>query len=81
MWPPLCPSWLAAALVIVVVGYLVAKLIARILDRVLERVGFDRMVERGGLRQVLARSKYDPSDIPWPLVAGASWPCSAIGSA
>jgi Conserved TM helix len=54
---------LAAALLILVVGYFVAKLIARILDRVLERVGFDRMVERGGLRQALARSKYDPSDI------------------
>jgi hypothetical protein len=54
---------LAAALLILVVGYFVAKLISRILDRVLERVGFDRMVERGGLRQALARSKYEPSDI------------------
>ena len=54
---------LAAALLILVVGYFVAKLISRILDRVLARVGFDRMVERGGLRQALARSKYDPSDI------------------
>jgi Conserved TM helix len=54
---------LAAALVILVVGYFVAKIISRILDRVLERVGFDRMVERGGLRQALARSKYDPSDL------------------
>ena len=59
---------LAAALVILVVGYFVAKLISRILDRVLERVGFDRMVERGGVRQVLARSKYDPSDILAKLV-------------
>ena len=54
---------LAAALLILIVGYLVAKLISRILDRVLERVGFDRVVERGGLRQALARSRYDPSDI------------------
>jgi Conserved TM helix len=59
---------LAAALVILVVGYLVAKLIARVLDRVLERVGFDRMVERGGVRQALARSRYDPSDILAKLV-------------
>ncbi len=59
---------LAAALVILVVGYLVAKLVARILDRVLERVGFDRVVERGGVRQALARSKYDPSDILAKLV-------------
>jgi hypothetical protein len=54
---------LAAALLILLVGWFVAKLISRILDRVLERVGFDRVVERGGLRQALARSKYDPSDI------------------
>ena len=59
---------LVAALVIVLVGYLVAKLISRILDRILERVGFDRVVERGGVRQVLARSKYDPSDILAKLV-------------
>jgi hypothetical protein len=59
---------LAAGLLILVVGYVVAKLISRILDRILERVGFDRVVERGGVRQVLARSKYDPSDILAKLV-------------
>ena len=59
---------LAAALVILVIGYFVAKIISRVLDRVLERVGFDRVVERGGVRQVLARSKYDPSDILAKLV-------------
>jgi hypothetical protein len=59
---------LAAALVIVLVGYLVARTVASILDKVLERVGFDRVVERGGVRQVLARSKYDPSDILAKLV-------------
>ena len=54
---------LAAALVIILVGYLLAKVIAGVLNKVLERVGFDRAVERGGLRQALTRSKYDPSDI------------------
>ena len=54
---------LAAALVIILVGYLVAKVVASVLDKVLERVGFDRAVERGGLNQALARSRYDPSDI------------------
>jgi len=54
---------LAAALLIVLVGWFVAKAVASILNKVLERVGFDRVVERGGVRQVLARSKYDPSDI------------------
>ena len=54
---------LAAALVIILVGYLLAKLIASVLDKVLERVGFDRAVERGGVKQALANSKYDPSDL------------------
>jgi hypothetical protein len=54
---------LAAALVIILVGYLLARVVASVLDKVLERVGFDRAVERGGIKQALARSKYDPSDI------------------
>jgi hypothetical protein len=54
---------LLAALVVLLVGYLVAKAVAGVLNKVLERVGFDRAVERGGLKQALARSKYDPSDI------------------
>lgn len=54
---------LAAALFILIVGYFVAKLISRVIRRILERVGFDRAVERGGIRQALARSKYEPSDI------------------
>jgi hypothetical protein len=59
---------LIAALLILLVGYFAAKLISRILNTILERVGFDRVVERGGLRQVLARSTYDPSDILAKLV-------------
>jgi len=54
---------LAAALLVLLVGYLVARVAAGVLDKVLERVGFDRAVERGGIKQALARSKYDPSDI------------------
>jgi hypothetical protein len=54
---------LAAALVIILVGYLLARVAAGVLNKVLERVGFDRAVERGGLRQALARSRYDPSDV------------------
>jgi Conserved TM helix len=54
---------LAAALLIILVGYLLAKVVASVLNKVLERVGFDRAVERGGIKQALARSKYDPSDI------------------
>jgi hypothetical protein len=59
---------LVAALLILLVGYVIAKLIARILNTILERVGFDQAVERGGIKQALARSKYDASDIVAKLV-------------
>ena len=49
--------------VILVIGYFVAKLLAKLLDKVLERVGFDRLVERGGIKRALAKSKWDASDI------------------
>jgi hypothetical protein len=50
-------------LVILVVGYFVAKAIGKIVDAALERVGFDNAVERGGIKQALAKSKYDASTI------------------
>src|SRR4026207_1952531 len=50
-------------LVILVVGYLIAKLIAKAANAILERVGFDRAVERGGIKRALERTKYDASDI------------------
>ncbi|WP_454195231.1 membrane protein [Nocardia sp. Marseille-Q1738] len=54
---------LVGFLVILLIGWLVAKAVEKIVDKVLERVGFDRAVERGGVRQMLARSKYDASGI------------------
>src|SRR5918998_4319704 len=53
---------------ILVAGYFVAKVARKLTDKVLERVGFDRWVERGGIRAALARSKYDASDIVAKLV-------------
>ncbi len=50
-------------LVILVIGYLVAKAVAKIADKVLEKVGFDKAVERGGIKQALSRSSYDASDL------------------
>ena len=50
-------------LVILIVGWIVAKLIAKAVDKILERIGFDRAVERGGVRRALARSNYDASTI------------------
>ena len=50
-------------LIILLVGYVIAKLIAKAVGAILERVGFDRAVERGGVKKALARSQYDASDI------------------
>ena len=55
-------------LVVLIVGYMVAKAIGKIFDRVLERVGFDKAVERGGVKKALAKSKYDASSIVSKLV-------------
>jgi Conserved TM helix len=52
-----------AFLGILVIGYFIAKAISRILDRVLERIGFDRWVERGGVKRALERSRYDASSL------------------
>ncbi|MGC5055078.1 mechanosensitive ion channel family protein [Micromonospora sp. DT48] len=52
-----------AFVAILVVGWLVAKAALKVVNRLLERVGFDRAVERGGIRRALARSRYDASDI------------------
>jgi len=52
-----------AFLVILLIGWVIAKVVAKVVDKVLERVGFDRVVERGGIKRMLANSKYDASDI------------------
>ena len=54
---------LIAFLLILVIGYFVAKAIARILDGILERIGFDRWVERGGIKRALQGSRFDASDL------------------
>ncbi|MFI7668107.1 hypothetical protein [Nocardia sp. NPDC049526] len=54
---------LAGFLVIMLIGWIIAKMVAAIVVRVLDRVGFDRLVDRGGLEQMLARSSKDASDL------------------
>ncbi len=54
--------------IVLIVGYFLAKLAAKIVDGILERVGFDRAVERGGIKQALSKSKYDASDLVAKLV-------------
>ncbi|WP_425300412.1 mechanosensitive ion channel family protein [Nocardia wallacei] len=55
-------------LVVLAIGWIIAKVIAKIADRVLRRVGFDRLVERGGIQNMLANSRYDATDILVKLV-------------
>jgi Conserved TM helix len=68
---------LAAALLIILVGYLLAKVVASVLNKVLERVGFDRAVERGGIKQAwLGASTTPPTSSPsWPSGSSSWSPC------
>ncbi len=55
-------------LIILLIGFIIARLLRKAVNAVLERVGFDRAVERGGVGQALAQSKYDASDLVATLV-------------
>ena len=55
-------------LLILVIGWIVAKVLGKAVDKILERVGFDRAVERGGVKRALAKSQYDASSIVGRLV-------------
>lgn len=59
---------LVAFLLILIIGIFVAKAIGKGIDKILERVGFDRAVERGGIKRALAQSSYDASTIVGKLV-------------
>jgi len=48
---------------ILVIGYLVAKFLGKIFNKVLQKVGFDRLVERGGVKRALSRTNWEASDI------------------
>jgi hypothetical protein len=54
---------LVGFLAILVIGYLIAKAIQKVVDKILEKVGFDKLVERGGVKRALERSQYDASSI------------------
>ncbi len=55
-------------LVILLIGVIVAKVLSKAVDKVLDKVGFDRAVERGGIKRALAQSKYDASAIVGKIV-------------
>ena len=48
---------LIGAIVILVVGYLIARTLQAVVGRVLEGIGFDRWMERGGIKQFLDRAE------------------------
>lgn len=54
---------LLGAIAIFVIGYFVAAFLAKMLDKVLERVGFDRMIERGGIKRAMSGTGWDPSTL------------------
>ena len=55
-------------LVILIIGLLIAKALSKAISALLEKAGFDRAVERGGVKKALAGSKLDASDIVAKLV-------------
>ncbi len=59
---------LLAFILILVIGLFIVKMIAKAIEKVLEKVGFDKAVERGGIKKALEGSKFDASDIVSKLV-------------
>jgi hypothetical protein len=59
---------LVGFLLILIIGYFIAKALEKILTKVLQKVGFDRLVERGGVKKALAKSQYDAAGILARLV-------------
>ena len=61
---------LIGAVVILIVGYLVAKLLQAVVDRVLRSIGFDRWMERGGIKQFFdqAQTRETPASVLGRLV-------------
>ena len=54
---------IGAFLLILIVGIFLAKAVQKILTKVLQKVGFDNLVERGGVKKALSKSSYDAAQI------------------
>lgn len=52
-----------AFLITLIVGWYVAKFVGTLVTRGLRRMGFDAMVERGGIRQALSGANWDAAEI------------------
>jgi small-conductance mechanosensitive channel len=58
------------ALIILIVGYVIAKVLQAVVGRVLQGIGFDRWMERGGIKQFFDRAETNqtPASILGALV-------------
>jgi small-conductance mechanosensitive channel len=54
---------LLGAVVILIVGYLVAKVLQAVTGRVLRSIGFDRWMERGGIKQFFDRTRTNQTPV------------------
>ena len=54
---------LLGAVVILIVGYLVAKVLQAVTGRVLQSMGFDRWMERGGIKQFFDRTRTNQTPV------------------
>ncbi len=59
---------LVGFLVVLLIGWIVARLLRAGVHKLLERVHFDRAVQRGGLGDAMARSKFDASGLVAQIV-------------
>jgi Conserved TM helix len=64
---------LGAFLLILIVGYIIAKVVAALINKVLHRVGFNRWVERGGVKTALDQSELDAASIFSKIVFWAAF--------
>ena len=55
-------------LIILVIGVVIVKALSKAIAALLDKAGFDKAVERGGVKKALASSKMDASDIVGKLV-------------
>ena len=54
---------LVAFLVIFLIGWIIARVLRKVVSVLLHRVGFDRVAERGGMKQMLERNNFDASEL------------------
>ena len=54
---------LLLAVVVIVAAYFIGKMICKVLSRVLDKAGFNRVVERGGVKRALDKSGWDAGQI------------------